>query len=103
MWAQLISTRLKPGKDQELPRLFDQMKATEQPGSGLLRSMSFRDQKDPTRFFTLVIFESEEKARAREQDPRRQEAQAAARAPMAEVFDGAPEFVDLTVITDFVP
>ena len=24
MWAQLISTRLKPGKDQELPKLFDQ-------------------------------------------------------------------------------
>ena len=76
------------GKDQELPRLFDQMKATEQPGSGLLRSMSFRDQKDPTRFFTLVIFESEEKARAREQDPRRQEALAAARATMAEVLMG---------------
>jgi len=103
MWAQLISTRLKPGKDQELPKLFDQMKATEQPGSGLLRSMAFRDQKDPTRFFTLVIFESEEKARAREQDPRRQEGLAAARAAMAEVFDGAPEFVGLTVINDFVP
>jgi hypothetical protein len=65
--------------------------------------MAFRDQKDPTRFFTLVIFESEEKARAREQDPRRQEGLAAARAAMAEVFDGAPEFVDLTVINDFVP
>ena len=47
MWAQLISTRLKPGKDQELPKLFDQMKATEQPGSGLVRSMAFRDQKIP--------------------------------------------------------
>jgi quinol monooxygenase YgiN len=103
MWAQLISTRLKPGKDQELPRLFDEMKATEQPGSGLLRSMAFRDQKDPTRFFTLVIFENEEKARAREQDPRRQEGLAAARATMAEVFDGAPEFLDLTVVNDFVP
>jgi len=52
------------GKGPRAARLFDQMKATEQPGSGLLRSMSFRDQKDPTRFFTLVIFESEEKARA---------------------------------------
>jgi quinol monooxygenase YgiN len=103
MWAQLISTRLKPGKDQELPKLFDQLEATEQPGSGLLRSTAFRDQKDPTRFFTLVIFESEEKARAREQDPRRQEGLAAARAAMAEIFDGAPEFVDLTVINDFVP
>ena len=103
MWAQLISTRLKPGKDQELPKLFDEMKATEQANSGLLRSMSFRDQKDPSRFFTLVLFESEEKARTRERDPARQEALAAARATMAEVFDGAPEFVDLTVANDFVP
>jgi len=103
MWAQLISARLKPGKEQELPKLFDQLKATEQPGSGLLRSMAFRDQNDPSRFFTLVIFESEEKARAREQDPRRQEGLAPVRVTMAEVFDGAPEFVDLTVINDFVP
>ncbi len=103
MWAQLISTRLKPGKDQELPKLFDQLKATEQPGSGLLRSTAFRDQKDPTRLFMLVFFENEEKARAREQDARRQEGLTAARATMAEVFDGAPEFVDLTVISDFVP
>jgi heme-degrading monooxygenase HmoA len=103
MWAQLISARLKPGKEQELPRLFDQLKATEQPGSGLLRSMAFRDQKDPSRFFTLVIFESEEKARAREQDSRRQEGLSAVRVTMAEVIDGAPEFVDLTVINDFVP
>jgi heme-degrading monooxygenase HmoA len=103
MWAQLISARLKPGKDQELPKLFDQLEATEQPGTGLLRSTSFRDQEDLTRVFTLVIFESEEKARAREQDPRRQEGLAAARATMAEVFDGPPEFVDLTVIHDFVP
>lgn len=103
MWAQLISTRLRPGKDQELPKLFDQMKATEQPGSGLVRSMAFRDQKDPSRLFMLVIFESEEKARAREQDPRRTERLTAARATMTEVFDGAPEFVDLTVVNDFLP
>jgi len=103
MWAQLISARLKPGKEQELPKLFDQLKGTEEPGSGLLRSMAFQDQKDPSRFFTLVIFDSEENARAREQDPRRQEGLVAARVTMAEVFDGAPEFVDLTVINDFVP
>jgi len=103
MWAQLISAHLKPGKDQELAKLFDQLKATEQPGTGLLRSMAFRDQKDPSRLFTLVIFDSEEKARAREQDPRRQEGLAGARATMADVFEGAPEFVDLTVVNDFVP
>ena len=103
MWAQLISAHLKPGKDQEVAKLFDQLKATEQPGSGLLRSMTFRDQKDPTRIFTLVIFDSEEKARAREQDPRRRAGLEAVRATMADVFDGAPEFVDLTLINEFVP
>ena len=41
MWAQLISMRLKPGKDDELPKVFDQLRATEQEGSGLLRSMAF--------------------------------------------------------------
>ncbi len=103
MWAQLITTRLKPGKDQELPKLFDQLKATEQPGSGLLRSTAYRDQNDSSRLYMLVIFESEEKARAREHDERRQEGLEAARATMADLFEGAPEFVDLTVVNDFAP
>ena len=103
MWAQLITTRVKAGKDSELPKLFDQLKATEQPGSGLLRSTAFRDQNDPSRLYMLVVFESEEKARAREQDQRRQEGLGAVRATMADVFDGPPEFVDLTVVNDFVP
>jgi quinol monooxygenase YgiN len=103
MWAQLISTRLHPGKDGELPKLFDQLKATEQPGSGLLRSTAFRDQKDPSRLYMLVVFENEEMARAREQDERRQDGLASVRTMMAEIFEGAPEFVDLDVVSDFVP
>jgi len=103
MWAQLISARLKPGKDQELTKLFDQLRAIEQPGSGLLRSMSFRDQNEPSRLYTLVIFESEERARAREQDSRRQDGLSEARKTMADAFDGAPEFVDLTVVNDYAP
>jgi hypothetical protein len=51
----------------------------------------------------LVVFESEEKARAREQDERRQEGLKTARETMAEIFDGPPEFVDLTVVEDMVP
>jgi hypothetical protein len=97
MWAQLITTRLKPGKEHELPKLFEQLRAAEQPGSGLVRSMAMHDQSDPSRVYMLVVFESEEKARARESDPRRQEGLQVARATMAEIFDGAPEFVDLTV------
>jgi len=102
MWAQLITTRLKPGREGDLPRLIEELEAAEQPGSGLRRSTTMVDQKDPSRIFTLVVFESEEKARAREQDPRRQEGLAKAREIMAEIFGGPQEFVDLTVANDRV-
>src|SRR5664279_1721919 len=71
MWAQLITMRLKPDKQQALPELMEQLRATEQPGSGLLRSITMQDQHDPTRVFTLVVFDSEQSARERENDPRR--------------------------------
>jgi len=103
MWAQLIKMRVKPGKEQDLPSLFEQLDASEQPGSGLLRTMAMQDQNDPSQVYALVVFESEEKAREREQDPRRQEALASAQATMTEVFDGPPEFVDLTVMRDVSP
>jgi quinol monooxygenase YgiN len=103
MWAQLITTRLKQGREDDLPRLVEQLRAVEQPGSGLVRSTAMQDQNDPSRVYMLVVFESEEKARARENDPRRQEGLQAARETMAEIFDGAPEFVDLTVLDEMLP
>ena len=103
MWAQLITTRLKPGKEEELPRLVEQLRAVEQSDSGLLRSTAMRDQNDPNRVYMMVVFESQEKARARENDPRRQEGLQTARATMAEIFDGAPEFVDLAVVDEWSP
>ena len=102
MWAQLITTRLKPGREADLAGLVEQLRATEQPGSGLVRSLAMHDQSDPSRVYMLVVFESEERARERESDPRRQEGLQSARATMAEIFDGAPEFVDLTVVDEVV-
>ena len=103
MWAQMITVRLKPGKQGELPRLVEQLKATEQPGSGLVRSSAMLDQNDPSRVHMLVVFESEERARERESDPRRDEGLGIARATMTEIFDGPPEFTDLTVVADWTP
>ena len=100
MWAQLITARVKEGKEGALPQLIEQLRATEQPGSGLLRSTAMQDQKDPSRIYILAVFESEEKARARESDPRRNEGLAGVRTTMAEMLDGAPEFVDLTVVDE---
>jgi Antibiotic biosynthesis monooxygenase len=64
MWAQLMRFGVKPGKDTA--GLREQPQAVEQPDSGLLRTMIMQDQKDPEQFYTLVVFESGEKARARE-------------------------------------
>ena len=102
MWAQMLTMRLKPGKESELPRIYELLRAAETPGSGLLRTTAMRDDKDPNRIVNFVIFESEEKARAREQDPARQEALTEVRALMADLFEGPPEFVDLTVLEDTV-
>src|SRR3954447_18803683 len=71
MWPQIVKTHMKSGKDAELMMLSDQLKAIEQPGSGLVRSTTMRDQKDPSTVYMIVTFESEEKARIREHDERR--------------------------------
>jgi len=97
MWAQLIKTRLKPGREGDLETLYAQLRAAEQPGSGLVRSLAMHDQSDHLSAYMLVVFESEDAARARESDPRREEGLHAARATMAEIFDGPPEFIDLVI------
>jgi heme-degrading monooxygenase HmoA len=78
--------RLKPGGEAGLAKVMDGLRAIEQPDSGLIRSTTMRDQNDPSRVFTLVVFDSEEHARVRENDPRRAEGLQAVRAVMAEVF-----------------
>ncbi len=103
MWAQLIKSRLKPGHEGDLPKLLAELHASEQPGSGLVRALAMQDQKDPNDVYMLVVFESEEQARARESDPAREERMGSARALMAEAFDGAPAFTDLVVVAEFAP
>jgi heme-degrading monooxygenase HmoA len=96
MWAQLIEMRLRDGQDpSEMIRL---IRAAEQTGSGLVQSYFMRAQTDPQRVITLVVFESEQKARQRENDPRRTEQLASARSMMADLFEGPPSFTDLEVV-----
>ena len=100
MWAQLQRVSSKPEKEAELLSVFGQLHALEQPDSGLLRTIVMRSQSDPAQVFVLVLFESEEKARAREKDPRREEGLQTIRAAMGGVLDGPPEFFDLDVVHD---
>jgi quinol monooxygenase YgiN len=100
MWAQLITTRLKSGREDDLAGLLRQLWSFEKPGSGLVRSTAMRDQSDPSRVYMLMVFESQEKARALEDDPQRQEGVQAVRDTMAEIFEGPPEYVALTVVDE---
>jgi hypothetical protein len=98
--AQLVKVRLKPGSDTA--DVNKQFRAAEQPGSGLVRTLTTQEQNDPAQVYTLIVFESEEKARARERDPRGQEALQAVREMMADISDGPPEFTDLTVAEEWM-
>ena len=100
MWAQLQKVSSRPEKEAELLDVFEQLHAIEQADSGLVKTMVMRSQADPTVVFVLVVFDSEEKARAREQDPRRQPGLQRIRAAMGDVLDGPPEFFDLNVLRD---
>ena len=63
MWAQMITTRLKPGCEDRLRELIGHLEAAEQADSGLLRSAAFLDQKDPRVVRMLVVFTSEDRYR----------------------------------------
>ena len=103
MWAQMIKTRVKDGSEDRLNQLFQQLRDAEQADSGLVRTLVMRELRDPSSLSMLVVFESEEKARVRENDPRRADALAAARATMAEIFDGPPSFTDFVVVEEYTP
>lgn len=101
MWAQLIKLRLQPESD--ITGMVNALKSSEQPDSGLVRELVMLDTKDADIAYVLAVFESEEKARDRERDPRRAEGQAALEAMMKRAIAGAPEFTDLTVVAEWAP
>jgi quinol monooxygenase YgiN len=103
MWAQLITMRVKDRNDDDVSRLLAHLRDIEQPDSGWIRTTAMRDQADPNRLLVLAVFESEERARARENDPRRAEGLATLRAMLGEILDGPPQFSDLVVIDDTGP
>lgn len=100
MWAQLMKVQSRPEHEAEMIEVFEQLQAIEQPDSGLVSTTVMRSQADPDTVYVLVVFGSEEQARARESDPRRQEGLARIRGAMGHVLTGSPEFVDLDVLRD---
>jgi len=97
MWAQLVKARFKPGQEAEARRIQEEMAERErQNPTGWLRSIQLQNQNDPREFYSLIFFESEEKARQREQSPERREIVERIQACM----DGRPEFVDFNGVEE---
>jgi quinol monooxygenase YgiN len=101
MWAQMIRVRLKSGQDDAISRIAALLRTIEQVDSGLIRTSFMRDTKDPLSMTMLAVFESQEKARAREADPRRSDGLQQLQTLMRETLAGPPEFVDLDVLEEF--
>jgi heme-degrading monooxygenase HmoA len=98
MWAQVQRVSTDPEREADVLEVFEQLHGIEQEDSGLLQTLVMRSRKDPAEVFVVVVFESEEKARAREDDPRRQEPLQRIRAAMGDVLNGPPEFFDCDVL-----
>jgi quinol monooxygenase YgiN len=91
---------MRPGQEERLDTVFEQLAIAEAHNEGVLRLVGMRDQDDPTKAHVLITFVSEEKARAAEQDPDTAVVMKSVRALMAEVFVGPPTFLNLTVLRD---
>lgn len=94
MWAQIVKSRMKPGVEGDMAEIRDQMRSRVGSRPGLVKTFWMKNQNDPQEYYTLIVFESEEQARAGEAelegDPIFQR--------MRSLGEGMPEFVDLDVL-----
>ncbi len=98
MWAQLVKARLRPGVEDQLMSVNQRWEDEVGRGtdSGWLRTLSFRGADDPGQLYMIVFFESEEKARANERNPKHQEIAG----QLSQFAEGQLQFVDLTPIRE---
>ena len=95
MWAQMLKTQIQPGEEEALQILPQELDAQFRGDEGgPRRVVVLKDQKDESVYYTLVFFESEERARQYENSP----AQQAIQQRMSQVWAGQPEYTDLDVV-----
>jgi hypothetical protein len=58
--------------------------------------------RDPNTLYMMVVFDSEDSARAREKDPRRQDGLKLAAETIGQIFEGSPEFTDLNIVAETI-
>jgi antibiotic biosynthesis monooxygenase (ABM) superfamily enzyme len=94
MWAQLVKTRVKPGREADTADLQRQLEDRNNPA--WVRSMTFYNQENPREHYILVLFESEEAARHHEQHPEQHELVM----QLLDCYEEPPEFIHLDLIAE---
>jgi hypothetical protein len=101
MWAQIVKSRGRPGREEEIRRLPQEFEAQDwhrEPAP--MRLFVFQNQNDPQEYYTLAFFENEEKARENERSPEQQQRLQR----LQELFErgpGTPEYVDLVPVFEW--
>jgi heme-degrading monooxygenase HmoA len=93
MWAQIIKARLKSNAEAEMMQLMNEIEG-ETARSPFVGSIVLQNQSDPSEYHTVVLFESEEAARANENTPEQQQRVQRIKA----LYEGPPEFVNCNVV-----
>jgi heme-degrading monooxygenase HmoA len=93
MWAQIIKARLKQGAEAEMQQLMGEIEGATQR-SPFVGSTVLQNQNDPSEYYNIVLFESEEAARANENTPEQQDRVRRIQG----LYDGPPEFVNCNVV-----
>ena len=97
MWAQLVKTRIKPGRETEVEDLQRRLEDRDNPA--WVRSMVFAKQENPREHYILVLFTSEELARHHEQHPEQHELIT----QLLDCHEEPPEFIDLDLVSETTP
>jgi quinol monooxygenase YgiN len=94
MWAQMVKTKVKPGREDEVEDLTDQLEDRDNPA--WVRRMVLANQHNPREHYIVVLFESEEAARQHEQHPEQHEMVT----QLLDCYEEPPEFTDLEVLRE---
>jgi quinol monooxygenase YgiN len=94
----MIKARIQPGKESEAEAIAQEFEdQSRREGIGPVRVHVFANQSDPLERYTLAIFESEEKAREAENNPK----QAELIKKFWGVYEANPEYADLVPVIEW--
>lgn len=98
MWSQLVKLRVKPGSEGQMEGFEERWEREVGRGtdSGWVQTQIFKNPSNSNEWYLLATFESEEKARQSENNPKHQEVVG----DIMDLMESEPEYTDLDPVYD---